>query len=57
MPPLSRAMLAPGNRQRDIAAHHLPHAGRERDAVRTLFGCIALLFCLRVLYVDILGLI
>ncbi|HET6519839.1 MAG TPA: hypothetical protein VFG47_08460 [Geminicoccaceae bacterium] len=29
----------------------------ERDTVRTLFGCIALLFCLRVLFVDILGLI
>jgi hypothetical protein len=29
----------------------------ERDTVRTLFGCIALLFCLRVLCVDILGLI
>jgi hypothetical protein len=29
----------------------------ERDTVRLLFGCIALLFCLRVLLVDILGLI
>lgn len=29
----------------------------DRDTVRTLFGCIALLFCLRVLFVDILGLI
>jgi hypothetical protein len=29
----------------------------ERDTVRTLFGCIALLFCLRVLFVDILDLI
>jgi hypothetical protein len=28
----------------------------ERDLVRTLFGCIALLFCLRVLFVDILRL-
>jgi len=28
----------------------------ERDTVRLLFGCIALLFCLRVLLVDILGL-
>ena len=28
----------------------------ERDRVRTLFGCIALLFCLRVLFVDILRL-
>lgn len=27
----------------------------ERDLVRTLFGCIALLFCLRVLFFDILG--
>jgi len=29
----------------------------DRDLVRTLFGCIALLFCLRVLFVDILDLI
>lgn len=29
----------------------------ERDTVRTLFGCIALLFCLRVLFVDILDLV
>lgn len=29
----------------------------ERDTVRTLFGCIALLFCMRVLFVDILDLI
>jgi hypothetical protein len=29
----------------------------ERDLVRTLFGCIALLFCLRVLFVDILDLV
>ena len=29
----------------------------DRDTVRLLFGCIALLFCLRVLLVDILGLI
>jgi hypothetical protein len=29
----------------------------ERDTVRTLFGCVALLFCLRVLLVDILELI
>lgn len=28
----------------------------ESDWVRLLFGCIALLFCLRVLLVDILGL-
>jgi hypothetical protein len=24
----------------------------DRDLVRSLFGCIALLFCLRVLFVD-----
>ena len=29
----------------------------DRDTVRTLFGCIALLFCLRVLFVGILDLI
>ena len=29
----------------------------ESDTVRLLFGAIALLFCLRVLFVDILGLI
>jgi hypothetical protein len=29
----------------------------ERDMVRTLFGCIALLFCLRVLFADILRVI
>ena len=29
----------------------------DRDLVRTLFGSIALLFCLRVLFVDILELI
>jgi hypothetical protein len=42
-----------------IAHHGLTYrdAGGERDAVRTLFGCIALLFCLRVLFVDILELI
>ena len=28
----------------------------ESDWVRLLFGCIALVFCLRVLFVDILGL-
>jgi hypothetical protein len=28
----------------------------DRDLVRTLFGCIALLFCLRVLFIDILDL-
>ena len=29
----------------------------DRDLVRTLFGCIALLFCMRVLFVDILDLV
>lgn len=29
----------------------------DRETVRTLFGCIALLFCLRILFVDILELI
>lgn len=29
----------------------------ESDTVRLLFGAIALLFCLRVLFVDLLGLI
>lgn len=29
----------------------------DTDAVRLLFGAIALLFCLRVLFVDILGLV
>jgi hypothetical protein len=29
----------------------------ERDTVRPLFGCIVVLFCLRVRLVDILGLI
>ena len=29
----------------------------EREKVRTLFGCIVVLFCLRVLLVDILRLI
>jgi hypothetical protein len=29
----------------------------DRETVRTLFGCIALLFCLRILFVDILDLI
>ena len=33
------------------------NADGDRDLVRTLFGCIALLFCLRVLFVDILELI
>jgi hypothetical protein len=38
-----------------IAWHGLTYrdADGERDLVRTLFGCIALLFCLRVLFVDI----
>ena len=42
-----------------IAYHGLTYRNEdgERDFVRTLFGCIALLFCLRVLFVDILQLI
>jgi hypothetical protein len=43
-----------------VIAHHgltYRNADGERDTVRTLFGCIALLFCLRVLFVDILKLI
>ena len=42
-----------------IAYHGLTYrnADGERDAVRALFGCIALPFCLRVLFVDILELI
>jgi hypothetical protein len=43
-----------------VIAHHgltYRNADGERDTVRTLFGCIALLFCLRVLFVDILDLI
>ena len=42
-----------------IAHHGLTYrnADGERDTARTLFGCIALLFCLRVLFVDILDLI
>jgi hypothetical protein len=41
-----------------VAWHGLTYrtAEGERDLVRTLFGCIALLFCLRVLFVDILEL-
>jgi hypothetical protein len=35
-----------------LSRPYLPHAGR-----RSLFGCIALLFCRRVLFVDILELI
>ena len=40
-----------------IAWHGLTFrdADGERDFVRLLFGAIALLFCLRVLYFDILG--
>ncbi len=42
-----------------IAYHGLTYRtpDGDRDLVRTLFGCIALLFCLRVLFVDILDLI
>jgi hypothetical protein len=42
-----------------IAYHGLTYRSPDgdRDLVRTLFGCIALLFCLRVLFVDILELI
>jgi hypothetical protein len=42
-----------------IAYHGLTYRtpDGERDTVRTLFGCIALPFCLRVLFVDILELI
>ena len=42
-----------------IAYHGLTYRTPEgdRDLVRSLFGCIALLFCLRVLFVDILDLI
>jgi hypothetical protein len=42
-----------------IAYHGLTYrtADGDRDLVRTLFGCIALLFCLRVLFVDILDLV
>jgi hypothetical protein len=41
-----------------IAWHGITYrdAEGERDLVRTLFGCIALLFCLRVLFFDILDL-
>jgi len=40
-----------------IAYHGITYrnADGERDTVRTLFGCIALLFCLRVFFFDILG--
>lgn len=42
-----------------VAYHGLTYRTPEgdRDLVRTLFGCIALLFCLRVLFVDILELV
>lgn len=42
-----------------VAWHGLSYrnADGDRDLVRTLFGCIALLFCIRVLFVDILGVI
>jgi hypothetical protein len=42
-----------------IAYHGLTYRtpDGDRDLVRSLFGCIALLFCLRVLFVDILELI
>ncbi len=42
-----------------VAYHGLTHRtpDGDRDWVRLLFGCIALLFCLRVLFADILGLI
>ena len=41
-----------------IAWHGLTHRtpDGERDWVRLLFGCIALIFCLRVLFADILDL-
>ncbi len=41
-----------------IAIHGLTYRDQEGDRpfVHVLFGCIALLFCLRVLLVDILGL-
>ena len=42
-----------------VAYHGLTYRTKEggRDWVRLLFGCIALLFCLRVLFHDIFGLI
>ncbi len=41
-----------------IAWHGLTYRDEEGkdDIVRLLFGCIALLFCLRVLFVDVLQL-
>ncbi|MDH3640438.1 MAG: hypothetical protein OES09_18540 [Gammaproteobacteria bacterium] len=40
-----------------IAYHGITYHDEEgeRDTVRLLFGCIALVFCLRVLFVDLLG--
>jgi hypothetical protein len=42
-----------------IAHHGLTYRtpDGDRDLVRTLFGCIELLFCMRLLFVDILDLI
>lgn len=42
-----------------IAIHGLTYRDEhgESDLVRLLFGCIALLFCIRVLFVDIFKLI
>ncbi len=42
-----------------IAYHGITYrdANGEREWVHLLFGCIALLFCLRVLFDDILGVI
>ena len=42
-----------------IAIHGLTYrdVNGESDFVRLLFGCIALLFCIRVLFVDIFKLI
>jgi hypothetical protein len=42
-----------------IAWHGITYSDEkgESDFVRLLFGCIALVFCLRVLFVDILKLI
>ncbi|MDP6517420.1 MAG: hypothetical protein QF926_12480 [Alphaproteobacteria bacterium] len=41
-----------------VAYHGLTFRDAEGDSdwVRMLFGCIALVFCFRVLFVDILGL-
>lgn len=42
-----------------IAWHAIRHRGEggEPDAVRLLFGCIAALFFLRVLFEDVLGVV